>query len=121
LIGKYVKRIGNVAIVVLNSEIPKRALMVNAAVVSDVKKGQEFQISQKIVSTGTEYSLDWDLIIPDGLQISSQELQNALIDRGIFTIEDYWNNQNIVNDAITVLVGKLRIEMAQHVKFMFGG
>lgn len=120
--AKLVQRKQNIAVVVVTDESGfKRAYLVPARTVNSVEKNQEFNISQDAISTGTEFSIDWDIIIPRGFRITSRDIQNALVDRGIYSLEDYRNNQKAVNEAINVFVGKLRMQLAQKVKEVLGG
>ena len=120
--AKLVQKKLNIAVVVVTDESGyKRAYLIPASIVNSVKTNQEFNISTDVISAGTEYSIDWDIIIPRGFKVSSRDIQNALVDRGIYSLEDYRNNQKVVNEAINVFVGNLRIQLAQKVDKMLGG
>ena len=120
--AKLVQRKQNIAVVVVTDKSNyKRAYLIPASIVNSVKKDQEFNISQDVISTGTEFSIDWDIIIPRGFRITSRDIQNAFVDRGIYSLEDYRNNPKAANEAINVFVGKLRMQLAQKVNEMLGG
>ena len=73
----------------------------------DIKKpriGEQIEISETDYLTGTEYGLDWDIIFPEGLIISSQDLQRSLYAHGLFTLEDLKRNPNVLASAISHVI-----------------
>ena len=88
--------------------------------ITDAKVGQVIDISDEQLSTGTDYGLDWDIIMPGGFCISANELHNALADRGIYTIEDMQARSNLVVDAVNVLVKRMQVKIYKEVNKIGG-
>jgi len=119
--AKLVRIHGSIAIVlVLEYDLPV-VYAIDVKEVRGMKIKEEFDISQDTISAGTEFSVDWDVVIPGGFHISASKIHTALINRGIYTFDDYRNNQRIVNDALNVFVGELRVQLSNKVKDMIGG
>lgn len=119
--AKLLKKFGNSALILLT--IPnelQRVYIVDSIVVEGMRVEEEFEISENAVIAGTEYSIDWEIIIPKGFHIPAAKIHQALISRGIYTPADFRNNQKVVNDAITVLVGEFRIQLYKLVEEMLG-
>lgn len=73
------------------------------------EKGQEVQISKDVLDSGTEYGIDWRLLLdPDKVLV---KLMQALRNRGIWTEKDIRTNSSKVIEAIINMGGSLYAEM----------
>ena len=114
--AKLLKIQNNIALVLVTDPGDlQRVYIVDVKSIYDVRVGEEFDISRDAIDTGTEYSISWDVVIPEGFTIPATKIHSNLIARGIYTLEDFRNNQRAVNDAINVLVGEIRIALSKRV------
>lgn len=111
--AKLVRIYGNIAIVVLTEDYKSVAYAVDKRHVSGLRVNEEFNISQDAVDAGTEYSIDWDIVIPEGFHISADKIHESLFARGIYTFDDYRNNQKEVHDALNVLIGEFQTQLSK--------
>jgi len=119
--AKLIRDHGNTAVVLVleQHELP-RAYVIDIKYVKGMRSGEEFDISDEAIDAGTEYSVDWDIVVPEGFHIPSSKIHAALISRGIYTFEDYRNNQREVQDALNVLIGEFRMFLSNKVKEIGG-
>ena len=109
---KIIKQSGNAAVV--SQRDSETGMMVATIIsVSDLpvawKVGQEVEISKDVMDTGTEYGIDWRILLdPDTVL---QKLMNALRDRGIWTEQDIRSNSRLVIEAIVSMAGVLYTDM----------
>lgn len=88
--------------------------------ITDAKVGQVLDVSEDSMSAGTDYGIDWGVLMPGGFSISSQEVQNALADRGVYTIADIQKNPKLVSDAVNVLVRRMHAKIYTQIKSIGG-
>jgi hypothetical protein len=88
--------------------------------VTDTKVGQVLDISDDTLSTGTDYGIDWDVLMPGGFSISSRGLQNAMADRGVYTTSDIQKNPKLVREAVAAITNRLFVKIYKEVKNIGG-
>lgn len=118
---KVVLKKGNA--VVVSYEDPSgtvRTVILNSTITDNVRVGQVLDVSEDVISTGTEYGIDWDVLMPGGFTVSSRDVQNALANRGVYTMQDIRENPGLVRDAINVLVRRLQVKISKSVKNIGG-
>ena len=98
-----------------------RTYVISRNYVTDSRLGDNIDIDPEAIATGTEHGIDWSLIYPDGITISSEELQSALYAQGIFTLEDIERNPNGVVNAVGSFIRKISAELYKTVHNMIGG
>lgn len=114
---KIISFSGNSAVVRYNA----KTYIISRSYVHGAKVGQNVTLQYEAISTGTEQSLDWSIIIPKGITISPEEIQNVLYSRGIFTLEDMDSNPNEVANAIGSLTRGIAAEIFKTVHTVIGG
>lgn len=67
-------------------------------------KGKEFEVSNTVIRTATPFGIDWSVVYPDGIVISSADLQEALYGMNIITLDDLRKNTVGVIAAINSLL-----------------
>ena len=110
---------GNAVVVSYRDAGAVRTRLISGTI-TDAKVGQVLDISDQELSTGTDYGLDWDVLMPGGFNISSREVQNALADRGVYTITDVQKNPKLVSDAVNVLVRRMHVKIYDQIKNIGG-
>lgn len=98
-----------------------KTFVISRSYVEGAKVGQSLQVPIEAISTGTEHGIDWKVIIPDGIVISPEDVQNALYAQGIFTLEDIDKNPNGVASAVGSVVRKTAAELFKTVHKVIGG
>ena len=114
---KVISLVGKVAAI----RFGDKTFIISRHYVKDTKVGQLVLIPAAAISTGTEYGIDWKLIIPEGIVITSEEVQSALYGQGIFTIEDMERNPNGVASAIGAITRKTSANLYKTVHDIIGG
>ena len=115
--AKVISLVGKVAAV----RIDNRSILVSRSYIGHAKVGDKVEIPDKAVSTGTEYGIDWSLIVPEGIVISPEEIQSALASHSIFTLEDMKHNPNVFVAALNSLTRKKSAELFKAVQKVIGG
>lgn len=117
--AKLIKVAGNVAIVLVITDLPV-AYAIGVEHVRGIRVNEEFEISEDVIDSGTEYSVDWEVVIPEGLYIPAFRIHELLINRGILTFDDYRNKQREVQDTLNIFIGELRVQLSNKVKEIGG-
>ena len=117
---KVVIKRGNAVVVSYRDSSGTVRTRLMSGTITDTKVGQVIDISEEQLSTGTDYGLDWDIVMPGGFCISPKELHNALADRGVYTIEDTQKRSNLVADAVNVLVKRMQVKIHKEVNKIGG-
>ena len=106
MIVTLVKRKGMSSIVMYEDSGTLQACIVDSSALSLTKDGGKYILKDAIASA-TPYGVDWNVILPDGMRISPNELQIALYERGIISIEDLKMNPSVINEVVNALLKKL--------------
>jgi hypothetical protein len=98
-----------------------KSLIISKTSAMQAKIGSVVDVSEEDILTGTEYGLDWDIILPDGICVNSQIIQNALYAYGLFTLEDLKRNPNQVVAAVSSMLKLTTIELIKSAENALGG
>jgi len=115
--AKVISISGNSVVVILGG----KSLIISKTAAMQAKIGSEIDISEKDILTGTEYGLDWDIVLPDGICVNSQEVQKALYAYGLFTLEDLKSHPNQVVAAVSSMLKVTAIELIKSAAQALGG
>lgn len=92
-----------------------------SAVPHDAKPGGEIDVSKKVLESGTDYGIDWDIIFPKGIAVRTELLTEALYARGVFSLEDLKQNPQAFHDAMAQVTRSLSKKVLQTVENVLGG
>ena len=98
-----------------------KTLLISKSYVEGIRVGQTVTVPATAISTGTDYGLDWYVILPKGITLSPEEIQDALYSHSIFTLEDIKRNPNGVVSAVNSLVKKISIDLYKTAHNVVGG
>ena len=79
-------------------------------------KGKEFTVNDKVIKTATPYGIDWNVVYPNGLVISADDIQEALYGLGIYTLDDLRRNTNGVIAAINSILKLNNAKLINHAR-----
>ena len=115
--AKVLKISGKSAVVAVGG----KCFIISKTAIGTAHVGTVADIEEEVILTGTEYGLDWDIIMPEGLSVNSQKLQESLYSYGILTYEDLKANPNSVVAAISKLAKSMAIELIRSADKALGG
>lgn len=119
MIVKLVRQFGNISVV--EDPLDSKLKLISSTYVEGVKLGDDFQVSADVIRKGIEYAIDWSILFPDGIHITSESLQKSFYAQGIFTLEDVNMNPNLVVSAINSIVKLTAVEIVRKSKEILGG
>ncbi len=79
-------------------------------------KGKSFSVSDKVIKTATPYGIDWDVVYPNGLVISADDIQETLYGAGIYTLNDLRRNTNGVIASINSILKLNNAKLINHAR-----
>jgi hypothetical protein len=110
---ELIQRKGSVAIVKFRD---KKGITQCGIIDGSLVKGSTFQVPNRVIDTATPYGVDWDVVYPDGLVISADDIQEALYGLGIYTLDDLRTNTNGVIAAINSILKLNNAKLVNHAR-----
>lgn len=87
-----------------NAGMWRGAIVSAGAIGDDVKVGVEVEVPQEILKNAIEYGIDFEVLMPRPYIIDARDLQQALRDHGVWTVEDVLKRPREVVAAIQSLM-----------------
>ena len=110
---KLIKTQGNAAIVMWkDDDNMSQCGIIDAGLI----KGKEFEVSNSVIRTATPYGIDWNVVYPNGLVISADDIQEALYGMNIITLDDLRKNTNGVIGAINSILRLNNRKLIDHAR-----
>lgn len=102
---------GKAAVVAYYDEagMPQAVVISASELPADARQGQMAHVSQDAISTGTEYGVDWGVMVPDLL--NAAKLQKVLRDHGVWTIEDFLRHPGTVREVLMMMATQAHTDM----------
>ena len=79
--------------------------------VADIRTGETKLVSDKILSTGTEYGIDWETLLGEDYVLTPADIGQELRRHGLWTYEDLNSNPNVVTAALNSLAYRVFAEL----------
>lgn len=113
--AKILQRDHNAIVISYNDGTAQQAVIVSSNdVPADARPGDIVTVTKKAISNGTEYGIDWSVLVDSDLNVV-HTLQQALRRYGIWTLQDYQDNPQSVRDAIGTVVNGIHNRLQQAV------
>ena len=117
--AKLVKIRGRAAIVKYkDAQNVSQCIIIDSA---SLPGGKEFELDSTIIDTATPYGIDWSIVYPAGFVVTSADLQEALYEIGIYTLEDVLRGTPQVMEALRNLIRLNSAKLIKGAKHVLGG
>jgi hypothetical protein len=80
-----------------------QARIISVDEVAGLRLGETKKVSRKMLVTGTEYGIDWDVLLGDEFAITPSEIGQSFRKFGLWTYDDMNRNPAQVNAALNAV------------------
>lgn len=93
-----------------------QARIISVDDVAGLRLGETTKIPRKLLLTGTEYGIDWDILLGEEFVITPESIGQEFRRHGLWTYDDMNYNPNQVRAALNAVAGKIHAHLLREAR-----